>query len=50
MILLWKGMNPIYFGVIRPKVNVTVTIDIIFDNSVIFIVTVTLTFDLMSPK
>ena len=32
MITLWKGKNPIYFGVIRSKV--TVTINIIFDNRV----------------
>ena len=32
MIPLWKGKNPIYFGVIRSKVNVTITINIIFDN------------------
>jgi hypothetical protein len=30
MIPLWKGKNPIYFGVIRSKV--TVTINIIFNN------------------
>jgi hypothetical protein len=30
MIPLWKGKNPIYFGVIRS--NVTVTINIIFEN------------------
>jgi methionyl-tRNA formyltransferase len=35
MIPLWKGKNPIYFGVIRSKVKVTVTINIIFDNRVI---------------
>ena len=30
---LWKGKNPIYFGVvIRSKVKVTVTMNIIFDN------------------
>jgi hypothetical protein len=29
---LWKGKNPIYFGIIRSKVKVTVTINIIFDN------------------
>ena len=29
MIPLWKGKNPIYFGVIRSKVKVTVTINII---------------------
>jgi hypothetical protein len=27
MIPLWKGKKPIYFGVIRSKVNVTVTIN-----------------------
>jgi hypothetical protein len=27
MIALWKGKNPIYFGVIRSKVKVTVTIN-----------------------
>jgi hypothetical protein len=27
MIPLWKGKNPIYFGVIRSKVKVTVTIN-----------------------
>ena len=32
MISLWKGKNPIYFGVIRSKVKVTVTINRIFDN------------------
>jgi hypothetical protein len=32
MIPLWKGKNPIYFGVIRSKVKVTVTMNIIFDN------------------
>ena len=32
MISLWKGKNPFYFGVIRSKVKVTVTINIIFDN------------------
>jgi hypothetical protein len=31
MIPLWKGKNPKYFGVIRSKVKVTVTINIIFD-------------------
>jgi DUF1365 family protein len=35
MIPMWKGKNPIYFGVIRSKVKVTVTIDRIFDNRVI---------------
>jgi hypothetical protein len=34
MIPLWKGKNPIYFGVIRSKVKVTITINIIFDNRV----------------
>jgi hypothetical protein len=33
MIPLWKGKNPIYFGVIRSKVKVIVTINIIFDNN-----------------
>jgi hypothetical protein len=32
MISLWKGKNPIYFGVIRSKVKVTITINRIFDN------------------
>ena len=32
MIPLWKGKNPTYFGVIRSKVKVTVTINRIFDN------------------
>ena len=27
MIPLWKGKNPIYFGVIRLKVKVTITIN-----------------------
>jgi hypothetical protein len=31
MIALWKGKNPIYFGVIRSKVKVTVTINRIFE-------------------
>ena len=35
MIPLWKGKNPIYFGVIRSKVKVTITINIIFDNRVV---------------
>jgi hypothetical protein len=35
MISLWKGKNPIYFGVIRSKVKVTVTIDIIFNNRIV---------------
>jgi hypothetical protein len=34
---LWKGKNSIYFGVIRSKVKVTVTIHIIFDNRVVSI-------------
>jgi hypothetical protein len=32
MIPLWKGKNPIYFGVIRSKVKVIVTMNRIFDN------------------
>jgi hypothetical protein len=35
MIPLWKGKYPIYFGVIRSKVKVTVTINRIFDNRVV---------------
>ena len=35
MIPLWKGKNPIYFGVIMSKVKGTVTINIIFDNRVV---------------
>ena len=35
MIPLWKGKNPIYFGVIRSKVKVTITINIIVDNRAI---------------
>ena len=35
MIPMWKGKNPIYFGVIRSKVKVTVTINIIVDNGVV---------------
>ena len=35
MILLWKRKNSIYFGVIRSKVKVTVTMNIIFDNRVV---------------
>jgi hypothetical protein len=35
MIPLWKAKNPIYVGVIRSKVKVTVTINIIFDNRVV---------------
>ena len=37
MIALWKGKNPIYFGVIRSKVKVTVTINIIFYHLIIYI-------------
>jgi hypothetical protein len=35
MIPLWKGKNPTYFGVIRSKVKVTITINRIFDNRVV---------------
>jgi hypothetical protein len=35
MIPQWKGQNPIYFGVIRSKVKVTITINIIVDNRVV---------------
>ena len=35
MITLWQGKNPVYFGVIRSKVNVTVTINRIFYNRVV---------------
>jgi hypothetical protein len=35
MIPLWKGKSPIYFGVIRSKVKVTVTINKIVDNRVV---------------
>ena len=35
MIPLWKRKNPIYFGVIRSKVKVTITINRIFDNRVV---------------
>jgi hypothetical protein len=35
MIPLWKGNNPIYFGVIMSKVKVTVTINIMFDNRIV---------------
>ena len=35
MIPLWKRKTPIYFGVIRSKVKVTVSINRIFDNRVI---------------
>jgi hypothetical protein len=30
-----RGKNPIYFGVIRSKVKVTVTINRIFDNRIV---------------
>jgi hypothetical protein len=39
IIPLWKGKNPIYFGVIRSKVKVTVTINIIFDNGLFHMIT-----------
>jgi len=35
MIPLWKGKNPIYVGVIRSKVKVTVNINIIVDKRVV---------------
>ena len=35
MITLWKGKNHIYFGGIRSKVKVTVTINRIFDNRIV---------------
>jgi hypothetical protein len=35
MIPLCKGKNPIYFGVIRSKVKVTITINRIFVNRVV---------------
>ena len=35
MIPLWKGKNPIYFGVIRSKVKFTVTINRMFDNRIV---------------
>ena len=35
MIPLWKGKNSIYFGVIRSKVKVTITLNILFDNKVV---------------
>ena len=35
MISLWKGKSPIYFGVIRSKVKVTIIINRIFDNRVV---------------
>ena len=36
MISMWKREYPIYFWVIRSKVKVTVTINIIFDKRVVF--------------
>jgi hypothetical protein len=35
MIPMWKGNNPIYVGVIRSKVKVTVTMNIIFYNRIV---------------
>jgi hypothetical protein len=35
IIPLWKGKNPIYFGVIRSNVKVTITINRISDNRVV---------------
>ena len=35
MIRLWKGKTSIYFGVIRSKVKVTVTVNRIFDNRIV---------------
>ena len=37
VIPMWKGKNPIYFGVIRSKVKVTVTINIFFYRLIIYI-------------
>jgi hypothetical protein len=37
MIALGKGKNPIYFGDIRSKVKVTVTINIFFYHLIIYI-------------
>jgi hypothetical protein len=37
IIALWKGKNPIYIGVIRSKVKVTITINIIFYCLIIYI-------------
>ena len=34
-IALWKGKNPIYFGVIRLKVKLTITMNRMFDNRVV---------------
>jgi hypothetical protein len=36
MIPLWKKKKLIFVGVIRSKVKVTVTINIIFDNRIVF--------------
>ena len=36
MIALWKGKNPIYFGVIRSKVKVTVAINNFFYHLIIY--------------
>ena len=35
MIPLWKEKNPIYVGVIRSKVKVTIAINIIFNNRIV---------------
>ena len=35
MISLWKGKTPVYVGVIKSKVKVTVIINIFFDNRVV---------------
>jgi hypothetical protein len=35
MIPLWNWKNPIYFGVMRSKVKVKVTINIFLDNRVV---------------
>jgi hypothetical protein len=35
MIPLWKGKNPIYFGIIRSKFKVTITINRILDNRIV---------------
>jgi hypothetical protein len=37
MIALWKRKNPIYFGVIRSKVKVTITINRIVYRLIIYI-------------
>jgi hypothetical protein len=36
MIALWKGKTSIYFGVIRSKVNVTITMNRIFNRLIIY--------------